>query len=281
MRLRRACVAVTLLTACRHDSPATTSADASALVAGGADAAEEAVYDAGGLHARGLEARAEEARRDGGTIDPACEGRSLALFEAAFDPRCATSALEYGRLKSEHPQDAGKGRDGLKQDARGEDGRLVFSIVNPSTVARSVPMRVSAERTNAFSVLAEDARGEVFELAAPKIESGADAGAAPARRVGHAREHDRRTGDAGPGRVYTTAIRLLPDGRATVTMTIDPSVVARLAPRAANLPPCAGNEHDGGCLPARLPKGRYTLHVGQLFSEIDTGPPARVVWDAP
>jgi hypothetical protein len=289
------CAAATVVDACRKDLPPLENMEASAApgteAGDAADAGEDdgRTDDAAGLHARDLEARAE-ARRDAGSMDPACEGRALSLFAVALDDRCATSEREYARLASEKV-DGGSAARRLKQEARLEDARLVFSIVNSSPEAApcALPIRVSPERSSAFSVLAENARGEVFELAAPKLDPEgarvADAGA-PRRRLGQARLSHDPTRDGGlPGlvRVHTSVIRLLPDGRATVKMTIDPAILARLAPRGPAQRPCsdAGGGDGGNCLPAQLPKGRYTLYVGQLLSEIDTGPPAQVVWDAP
>ena len=48
---------------------------------------------------------------------------------------------------------------------------------------------------------------------------------------------------------------------------VDPTIVKRL------------DRSDGGGAPAKLMPGKYTLHVGQLVSDVEAGPPARIPWE--
>lgn len=172
-------------------------------------------------------------------LDPACDGPILALFEAARDPRCAVSVSEWSELR-EAP--------GLAQEARREDQRVVFSIVNRGAAPILVPLRLddrAPERV--FTAVAQvegDAAG-LFALAPP----------AP----------DLRPNDSGV-HMYNARIRLPPGGRASARLAIDLRVVERLDRRCAV---------DAGPL-----RGPIVLHIGQAFSPLDAGAPARVSWEA-
>lgn len=255
-----------------------------------------------------------DGRRDGGT-DPACEGMRLSLLASALDARCAISEREWNaRVRAvEHASsaDAGAvGRDAggrrasggdasnstsiegaLRQEARRDGDRIALSIVNAGAAAVVVPLRYHAGHPElAFSVLAVPPNGGVFELA-PAHDHEAEA-ALVAKPSTAATGRSRRWStlaelDAGnQQRVHSALIKLLPGGRASARLVIDPRIVKRLD-RTCPGPLDAGasmkNERDGGggCMPARLAGGRVVLHVGQLIAGIDVGPPARVEWDAP
>ena len=88
---------------------------------------------------------------------------------------------------------------------------------------------------------------------------------------------------AAPGandRAHFARIVLAPGGAAVATDRDPPSR------RCASLGAAdAGGDRcvDGGrrARPSRLAKGRYTLHVGELLTDVEAGPPARVTWDLP
>lgn len=279
---------VTLIAGCRKDPPAPAeNGPGPVVVATDANSGDEPRFDASGMQARDLEAR-EEARRDAGAVtDPACVGTELSLFDAALNERCTISEHEYLRLTSSWERFDGGGTTSLRQEARTDEGYVVFALVNASAAPRAIPIRLSLERSSAFSVLADDGHGLVYELAAPQVQPGVVRAAEalmkrPRRRVQGRRAHDLpATGeDAGsPSHVQTSAIRLASGGRATARLTIDPTIVARLGPKGA-MPSC-GPDAGQDASACALPKGRYTLYVGQLLSEIEAGPPARVVWNAP
>lgn len=309
------------LVACRRDAPRSTdedtgvqtsSASATADAAGAVEADEGA--DAAGNVARGLEARAEEARRDAGAVGPACEGPVVSLLAAAVDPRCAVTEREWTELTravgagedaARTPGSAGGGgRNGgagtpkgtLRQQARREGDHVVLSIVNASNAPVVVPLRYHPGHPElAFSVLAESEGRGVFELAAPANDAPASelASARPVevnrRRTGHpARPNVLAELDAGAlrTRVHSAHIRLPPGGVARARLTIDPRIVKRLDRTCAGAgarPLATGGDAASAeeCSPARLPKGRVVLYVGQLVTAIDSGEPARVEWDAP
>lgn len=213
------------LVACRDPAPAPAPAREASAPAPVASA-HAARVDAGGLEPKL-------------PLDPACDGPSLALFEAARDPRCAVSVGEWSELR-EAP--------GLAQEARREDERVVFSIVNRGAAPILVPLRLddrAPERVfTAVAQILGDAAG-LFALAPPVPEL--------------------RPSDGGV-HVYNARIRLPPGGRASARLAIDLRVVERLDRlRAAD----AGPLH-----------GPVVLHIGQAFSPLEAGDPARVAWDA-
>ncbi|MBX3229943.1 MAG: hypothetical protein KIT84_26085 [Labilithrix sp.] len=150
---------------------------------------------------------APSARREAGAIadalplDPACDGPSLSLLEAARDRRCAVGDAEWNALR-EAP--------GLAQEARRDGAHVVFSIVNRGTAPVLVPIRFddrAPERV--FTAVAQvegDAAG-LFALPPPAPEL--------------------RASDAGVY-VYTARIRLPPGGRASVRLAIQLRAVERL-----------------------------------------------------
>jgi hypothetical protein len=187
-------------------------------------------------------------------VDPSCEGMAVDLLAAAADPRCAIDEAAYAALV---PRDAGPdaGSSRLRQIIRRNGDALSLVIANITTAAIDLPIRLQeATAARGLSILAEDERHAVFELAPPRVD--ADAG--------------RQAGDAGP--VRTARVRLPIAGTAIVRFAVDPRIARRVDPPS----PDAG---DAGRLAEQLPKGRYVLHVGQLLTELETGPPARVAWD--
>ena len=262
------CALTPLVAGCRKEPPPPAADEAQLALE---RVLEGGLEDASGARQRAIDERVAEARRDAGLAAresrEACEGVSLPLLGAAYDERCIASEREYLRLAraaTSGPADAGGRAGGLRQEARIEGGRIEYAIVNGSSTTQAIPIRARSSAVpakdaagpggpGAFSVLADDGRGSVFELAEPVDEI-------------------RDAGTGLPG-VHTAIVRLLPGGRATVVLSVDPRVVARLTPDRS----CDG----GPCTPARLPAGHYTLHVGQLLTEIDTGPPAQVPYDVP
>jgi hypothetical protein len=228
-------------------------------------------------------------RRDAGTIAQNCDGVRLALFEAVFDPRCEISAGEWSGL-------AGSvGTGALRQEGRREGDAIVFSIVNAGARAVVVPLRFHPSHPElAFSVVAETDGKGLFELGAPKLESEATPKAGVSRndRWSVLAELD---GGSPSRHVYHARIRLLPGGRTSTRLTIDPSVVRRLDRRCGASPSPASSTPDGlaarskvgdggadaNCLPARLPRGHVVLHIGQLITGIEAGEPARIDWEVP
>lgn len=276
------------LTGCRNDAtPAGPTAEQTEGAANPGARAIESIEatseggahpeDDGGWSARSLAVALDEARRDAGAMDVVCEGVSLSLLGAAIDERCATSERDYKLLT----RDGGVSRETearLRQVARREGDKIVFSLVNRSKAPSVVPLRFHPGRSNlAFSIIAEDAQHAVFELAPPLLDldasRGADAGTSLTFVGVGRRQAPPVARDGGTfERVHTARIRLPPDGTANVHITIDTRVVTRLHP------PCGDASN---CAPVRLRKGRYALYVGQLLAEIDTGPPARLEWDVP
>lgn len=172
-------------------------------------------------------------------LDPACDGPSLELFEAARDPRCAVSVGEWDELRT---------GTGLVQEAKREGQRVVFSIVNRGSAPLLIPLRFddrAPERV--FTAIAQvegDAAG-LFALAPP---------------LPHLRPNDAGV------HVYNARIRLPPGGRASARLAIDLRVVERLDKRGRG---------DAGAL-----RGPVVLHLGQAFSPLEAGDPARVSWEA-
>ena len=59
-----------------------------------------------------------------------------------------------------------------------------------------------------------------------------------------------------------------PGGHAFARIAIDPKIVRR----AGKTGP------DAGPLPSMLGEGKWTLHVGQLVTDVYTGEPASIAW---
>ena len=296
-----------LFVACRKDAPRADEGDstrvpeASSAVPGGSMVPSgPGAVDAEGRAARGV----AETRRDAGAIDPACEGAALSLLAAAVDPRCAVSDREWAELvRAFDARDAGA-RDGapggksakhpgpghhtasaLRNEARRDGDGVIVSIVNRGNAPLVVPLRYHPGHPElAFSLLAELVGGRgVFELAPPR--SGVPAlGAATSGGRHPLRPSVLVELDAGSSseRVYSARIRLPPGGAAKARLAIDPHITKRLDRSCADAGEASAAEGPGSeCLPARLPRGRVVLHVGQLVTGIDAGDPARVEWDVP
>ncbi len=294
-----------LFVACRRDAPRSVDeTDGSVAAPGSPEAALETDRrgDASGQLARGLEERADEARRDAGELHGACEGAALSLLTAAVDPRCAVTEREWNDLVRAADSAASTARVGagdgpkskvrLRQEARREGDNVVVSIVNGGSTPLVVPLRYHPGHPElAFSVLAESEGHGVFELAAPRNDAPAHEPPGPAKAsTAGGRPFVRPSTlselDAGAAyqRVHSARIRLPPGGVARARLVIDPRIVKRLDRTCSDAG--ARSRRDGGgdedeCLPARLPKGRVVLHVGQLVTATEAGEPARVEWDAP
>lgn len=192
-------------------------------------------------------------------LDPACSGAEVSLASALADPRCAIGSGKAKAIRAELEREGKKLP--LRQEAKlvaatsgpsagdGSAGGATVAVrlVNTGTTTITLPLSYSSQLP-AFTALAEDARRALFELEAPRLTI------AEGSRTGKPR---------------FARIALPPGGAATVTVVVGTTVVRRLDP------PCDA----GTCAPARLPGGKYTLHVGQLVSDVETGAPARVEWE--
>lgn len=277
---------------CRKDAPvASSNGDAVDASEDDGEAARSDV-DGSSRSSRTTEERAEEARRDASTDIPAsCDGRALSLLGSVLDERCAVTIAEWraladgGAAEGASAPDASRAQrgGGLRQEAkRDADGQhVVLSVVNRGVAPALVPLRFHPSHPEqAVSVIAEDERHALFELAPPAIEipEGARNSAGVAKRK-PVRQSTLVAIDAGLEKsnfvnVHSARIRLGADGgAASLRFVVDPRVVRRLDRS------CGADASD--CAPARLPKGKYTLHVGQLIADVDVGLPARVEWDVP
>lgn len=208
--------------------------------------------DGGGRRpARSAEPQAEQAWLDGGA-DPACTGPAIELATVLADRRCATNAATAKALRAAFEADP-KLAGTLKQEARrGADGRLELLLVNHGDKSLTLPLSWHP-KIPAFVVLADNPNeSALFELETPRLE------------VGRAED-----GDAGGARF--ARIVLPPSGKAIARIAIDPKVVRRVDRKVL----------DGGAPPAppRLAPGKWTLHVGQLVTDVETGEPATIAWD--
>ncbi|MBX3185548.1 MAG: hypothetical protein KF819_00980 [Labilithrix sp.] len=186
---------------------------------------------------------------DGGdddATDPACTGAAIALADAIADPRCAIGGARAKALRARLEGDASKLP--LRQEAAiSPDGVVSLRLANTGKSALALPLS-HHPKLPAFTVLAEDDKHAIYELAPPRFE----------------------VADAGADKARFARIVLPPGGVATATITVAPSVVRRVAPACAE---------GGSCAPERLPRGRYTLYVGELLTDVEAGAPARVAWE--
>jgi hypothetical protein len=195
-----------------------------------------------------------------GPPDPACTGGDVALASAIVDVRCATDAARAKKLRALLERDGGAA--GLRQEARVvEGGRLALRLVNGSGSTLVLPLSFHG-KLPAFSVLAEDERHTLYELAPPALE----------------------LRDPGEGaRTHFARIALTPGGSASAILAIAPAIVRVLGRGAGD--PCRGVDaapQDGGpCNLASLPKGTYVLHVGELLTDVAIDAQARVIWTLP
>ena len=181
----------------------------------------------------------------------ACSGSPIDLAVAIGDPACAiTSGIAKStRAVFEIAEDAGK--NNLRQEAmRLDDGRVEIRLVNKGTTPTSVPLSWHP-KIPAFIVLADSAKEKViYELEAPVLAVELDGGPATARFA---------------------RVTIPPDGYAFARVVIDPKIVKR-AGRAAK------DGADAAPVPAKIGEGKWTLHVGQLVTDVFTGEPASLAW---
>lgn len=164
------------------------------------------------------------------------------------DPACAiTSGIAKStRAVFEIAEDAGK--HSLKQEAvRLDDGRVEVRLVNKGTLASAVPLSWHP-KIPAFIVLADSAKEKaIYELEAPPLAVDLDGGPASARFA-------RAT--------------IAPGGYAFARIAISTKVLKRAGKTAV----------DSGPTPATIGEGKWTLHIGQLVTDVFTGEPASLGW---
>jgi hypothetical protein len=178
---------------------------------------------------------------EAGAIDPACTGDDLDLAAVVVDPRCAIRSAQAKHLLVD-------GGTALTQDAKREaDGRVLVRLINAGKTSLTLPISWHP-KLPAFSALAEDEEHHaLYELQMPELDV---AGAA----------------DAGS---HIARIVMPSGGIAHARVVVSTNITKRIAPSC----------DDGGtCAPARLPPGKYTLHIGQLVCDVPGGPPARIPW---
>jgi hypothetical protein len=256
---------VAFAAACRRDQPheSVSIPEAGAVAIGASpqpevDAAGPAAV-AGGRASREIEARPSASRGGAEAVDAGCEGPAISLFGAIMDDRCAVSDRAWNlAVRAAEASADGGGAEALRQEATWSGERVELRLVNRGTAPLVVPLRFRPGRSDlpAFTVLAEDERHALFELASPALED-ADAGVAEPRS---------------PERVHSARIRLPPGGAARARLVLDTHVVKRLDHVCADASDCSLR------IPA-LPRGHYVLYIGQLLAGIDAGPPARLEWD--
>ena len=198
-----------------------------------------------------------------GPADPACTGAEVAFAAAVVDERCAIGSARAKKLRALLERDGGA--VALRQDAKVAEGRVALRLVNKGSSSLALPLSFHA-KLPAFSVLAEDERHTLYELEPPQLEL-----------------RDPAQGN----RSHFARIVLPPGGVAVATIAISPAIVRVLGRGAGDTCKDAGasaasaSAEGGACNLARLPKGRYVLHVGELLTDVEAGPPARVSWELP
>ena len=254
---------------CAGGGPAEVGADASAATPGfsaSASAAPPALRDqdpperedasdpSGDASTRFRDAGPKVDRDLEGPADPACTGAEISFATAVVDARCAISAARAKKLRALLERDGGLG---LRQDAKvGADGRVALRLVNKSGSSLSLPLSFHG-KLPAFSVLAEDERHTLYELESPDLDL-----------------HDRGEGS----RSHFARIVLPPEGAAVATFKVSPAILRVLGRGATD--PCRTSD-AGACVSTKLGKGHYVLHVGELLTDVEAGPPARVELDLP
>jgi hypothetical protein len=196
-----------------------------------------------------------------GPIDPACTGAEIALAAAVLDARCAIGSGRAKQLRALLERDAGPLP--LKQEASlTSDGKVLLRLVNTGASPLMLPISFHAKLPS-FSALAEDELHAIYELEPPRLDlpSASDGGAGE--------------------RAHFARIVLPPRGAALATATLSRTVVRVIGrrPGAGCADPAATALADGGCVVTRLPNGRYTVHVGELLTDVEAGAPARVAWE--
>jgi hypothetical protein len=193
------------------------------------------------------DAASEITEVDAATPTP-CSGSAIDLAAVVSEPACAiTSGIAKStRAVFEIAEDAGK--HSLKQEAvRLDDGRVEIRLVNKGTLASSVPLSWHP-KIPAFIVLADNAKERaIYELEAPPLAVELDGGPVTARFA-------RAT--------------IAPGGYAFARIAINPKVLKRAGKTSA----------DAGPTPAVIGEGTWTLHIGQLVTDVFTGEPASLAW---
>lgn len=186
-------------------------------------------------------------------IDPACSGASLSFSAVLADPRCAIGSSRAKLLRAEIEFDGGAAP--LKQEAKLDPGpsatpdgiRVVLRLVNAGTTTLTLPLSHHT-KLPAFTTLAEDAHRAIFELEPPKLENVTDS-----------------------QKPRFAVLALPPRGAVTATVTVGTTIARRIAPAC----------DAGTCAPPKLPKGKYTLYLGQLVTDVEAGAPAKVEISVP
>jgi len=227
--------------------------------AAASEASEESLVEAGN---RFRDAEPKVVVDPDGPIDPVCSGREVALAAAVVDKRCAIGSARAKQLRASLEHDGGAALPLTQQAKVGADGRVALRLVNTGSLPLTLPLSFSA-KLPAFTVLAEDERHTLYELEAPRLEVAAGS---PEAAAANDRPHFAR-------------VVLPPGAAATATVAINAAVV-RVVGRGSGPETCGD---AGPCARAgsRLPKGRYTLHVGELLTDVEVGAPARVTFDLP
>lgn len=220
------------------------------------------LFDAG---QRFFDASPRAASHAGGPLDPVCTGPEISFAVAVVDERCAIGSPRAKALRAALEGDGGVAL-ALRQEAKAEpDGRISLRMINTGSVPLTLPLSWSAKLPS-FTVLAQDEHHAIFELAPPHFEpSGASGGGGDA--------------SARSDRAHFARIVLPPGGAAMALLTLDTAVTKELTPRRRD--GSAACRDGGACAPSRLTRGRYVLHIGELFTDVEAGPPARVPWVVP
>jgi hypothetical protein len=199
-------------------------------------------------------------------LPPVCEGKSLSLIQSVTDERCAILHEEWASLA---PPTAIRPKAELEPPTT-----IRFSLTNPGDTTIDLPLRFQAASAQ-LTCVAEDKDHVLYELAPPTLldlpsDAGAGEGITDPAKLRAIRQ-DSILRDGGKARVHSARVRLAAKGSISARFTVNPTIEKRIAPR------CDG----GSCTPpAKLPKGHYTLHVGQIF--VDLGPElARLEIDIP
>ena len=182
-------------------------------------------------------------------IDRACTGASLSFVAVLVDPKCAIGLSRAKQLRAEIEASNDGGAAPLKQEAKLDPGpsatpdgiRVEVKLVNVGKTTLNLPLSHHS-KLPAFTALAEDAHKAIYELEPPKLENVTDA-----------------------TKPRFAVMALAPGGKATATVNVGTTVARRIAP--------ACDAGTGG--PPSLPQGKYTLHIGQLVTDVEAGAPAR------
>lgn len=256
------------------NGPGSSGSDSASASTGPAtltDDADPAAADEGSMEAlldprdAGHRFRDAEPKADvdlGGPPDPACTGAEIVFASAVVDARCAISSTRAKKLRA-LLEERDAGALPLRQEAKvTEDGRVALRLVNKGGASLTLPLSFHA-KLPAFTALAEDEQHTLYELEAPALE----------------------LRDPGQGnRSHFARILLPPGGAAVATIAISPNILRVLGRGAGDK--CkdggpAASADGGACNLTKLPKGRYVLHLGELLTDVEAGPPARVTWDLP